>query len=136
VSWLNEKKPKFLGTANRCGGGIGDGDPGSRLCLTDHRGDYRIVSGVVCYYAVEMKNKLHWDDALDVWEFTEWADFSDRYAGHFRQQAIQSEGANGLLYGDPTFLLKEVTAVVFSSVWAFVFTYAMLRIIDGFTPSK
>jgi len=29
-----------------------------------------------------------------------------------------------------------VTAVVFSSVWAFAFTYAMLRIIDAFTPVK
>ena len=38
-----------------------------------------------------------------------------------------------LLYSDPTFLLKQVTAGVFSSVWAFTFTYAMLRIIDGFT---
>jgi len=29
-----------------------------------------------------------------------------------------------------------VVAVTFSSVWAFVFTYAMLRIIDAFTPVK
>jgi Amt family ammonium transporter len=41
-----------------------------------------------------------------------------------------------LLYGDPTFLLKQVVAVTFSSVWAFVFTYAMLRIIDMFTTVK
>ncbi len=47
-----------------------------------------------------------------------------------------ARGANGLLYDDPTFLLKEVTAVVFSSVCAFVFIYAMLRIIDVFTPVK
>jgi Amt family ammonium transporter len=47
-----------------------------------------------------------------------------------------AEGAYGLLYGDPTFFLKQVTAVVFSSVWAFMFTYAMLRVTDGFTPVK
>ena len=41
-----------------------------------------------------------------------------------------------MLYGDPIFLLKQVTAVAFSSVWAFAFTYAMLRIIDEFTPVK
>ena len=41
-----------------------------------------------------------------------------------------------MLYGDPTFLLKQVVAVVFSSVWAFTFTYAMLRIIDAFTTVK
>jgi Amt family ammonium transporter len=56
--------------------------------------------------------------------------------GIFATKQFNPEGANGLLYGDPTFLLKQVTAGVFSSVWAFAFTYAMLRIIDGFTPVK
>jgi Amt family ammonium transporter len=56
--------------------------------------------------------------------------------GIFATKQFNPEGANGLLAGDPTFLLKEVTAVVFSSVWAFTFTYAMLRIIDGFTTVK
>jgi len=23
--------------------------------------------GIVCYVAVQWKNKMHWDDALDVW---------------------------------------------------------------------
>jgi Amt family ammonium transporter len=32
--------------------------------------------------------------------------------------------------------MKQVVAVTFSSVWAFVFTYAMLRVIDAFTPVK
>ena len=41
-----------------------------------------------------------------------------------------------MLYGDPIFLLKQVVAVTFSSVWAFIFTYAMLRIIDAFTTVK
>jgi Amt family ammonium transporter len=56
--------------------------------------------------------------------------------GIFANKEFNPNGANGLLYGDPTFLLKQVTAVVFSSVWAFVFTYGMLRIIDAFTPVK
>jgi Amt family ammonium transporter len=56
--------------------------------------------------------------------------------GIFASRAYNPAGADGLLYGDPTFLLKQVVAVTFSSVWAFVFTYGMLRIIDAFTPVK
>ncbi len=26
-----------------------------------------IAAGVVCYYAIQLKNRLNWDDALDVW---------------------------------------------------------------------
>jgi Amt family ammonium transporter len=56
--------------------------------------------------------------------------------GIFASRAYNPEGANGLLNGDPTFLLRQVVAVTFSSVWAFIFTYAMLRIIDAFTTVK
>ena len=84
-----------------------------------------------------MKNKLGWDDALDVWGVHGVGGFLGIVMlGVFANKAFNPDGANGLLYGDPTFLLKQVTAVVFSSVWAFVFTYAMLRIIDAFTPVK
>jgi len=84
-----------------------------------------------------MKNKLHWDDALDVWGVHGVGGFLGIVMlGIFASRAYNPAGADGLLYGDPTFLLKQVVAVTFSSVWAFVFTYGMLRIIDAFTPVK
>jgi Amt family ammonium transporter len=105
--------------------------------LPDHCRNHRRSLGVVCYYAVEMKNKLHWDDALDVWGVHGVGGFLGIVMlGIFASRAYNSAGADGLLNGDPTFLLKQVVAVTFSSVWAFVFTYAMLRIIDAFTTVK
>jgi Amt family ammonium transporter len=84
-----------------------------------------------------MKNKLQWDDALDVWGVHGVGGFLGIVMlGIFADKQFNPNGANGLLHGDPTFLLKQVVAVTFSSVWAFVFTYAMLRIIDAFTPVK
>jgi Amt family ammonium transporter len=86
---------------------------------------------------VELKNKLHWDDALDVWGVHGVGGaLGIVMLGIFANKQFNPEGANGLLYGDPIFLLKQVTAVAFSTVWAFVFTYAMLRIIDVFTTVK
>ncbi len=41
-----------------------------------------------------------------------------------------------MLYGNPGFFGKQLVAVLFSSVWAFAFTYAMLCIINVFTPVK
>ena len=68
-----------------------------------------IVSGVVCYYAVEMKNKMHWDDALDVWGVHGVGGFLGIVMlGIFANKQFNPEGANGLLYGDPVFLLKQV----------------------------
>ena len=42
-------------------------------------------------------------------------------------------GVNGLLAGDSTFFLKQLVAALFSSVWAFVFTFGMLWLIDRIT---
>ena len=96
-----------------------------------------VVAGVVCYFAVEMKNKLHWDDALDVWGVHGVGGFLGiLMLGLFASSAFNPAGADGLLHGNPSFFFKEVVAVLFSSVWAFGFTYAMLCIINRFTPVK
>ncbi len=137
VAWLNEKKPKFLGLLTGAVAGLATVTPAAGYVSPTTAVIIGIVSGVVCYYAVEMKNKLQWDDALDVWGVHGVGGFLGIVMlGIFANKQFNPEGANGLLYGDPVFLLKQVTAVVFSSVWAFGFTYAMLRIIDAFTTVK
>ena len=137
TAWLNEKKPKFLGLLTGAVAGLATITPAAGFVSPTTAVIIGIVAGVVCYYAVEMKNKLHWDDALDVWGVHGVGGFLGIVMlGVFATKAYNSGGADGLLNGDPTFLLKQVVAVTFSSVWAFVFTYAMLRIIDGFTTVK
>jgi len=41
-----------------------------------------------------------------------------------------------LLYGGGDFLVKQLVAVVLSSVWAFAFTWIMLWLIDKFTKVR
>src|SRR4029077_21232607 len=89
------------------------------------------------YYAVELKNKLGWDDALDVWGVHGVGGaLGIVLLGVFANKEFNPDGANGLLYGDSSFFVKQLAAVLFSSLWAFGFTYAMLRIIDAFTAVK
>jgi ammonium transporter, Amt family len=137
VAWFNEKKPKFLGLLTGAVAGLATVTPAAGYVSPTTAVIIGLVSGVVCYCAVEMKNKLGWDDALDVWGVHGVGGFLGIIMlGIFANQEFNPAGANGLLYGNPTFLLKQAVAVIFSSVWAFVFTYAMLRIIDVFTTVK
>lgn len=137
MAWINEKKPKFLGLLTGAVAGLATITPGAGFVSPSTAVIIGIVAGIVCYYAVEMKNRLHWDDALDVWGVHGVGGaLGIVMLGIFANKAFNPEGANGLLYGDPTFLVKQVVAIVFSSFWAFFFTYAMLRIIDMFTPVK
>ncbi len=50
--------------------------------------------------------------------------------------AFNPNGTNGLLAGNPDFFFKEVAAVVASSIYAFVFTYGMLWLIDRVTKVR
>jgi Amt family ammonium transporter len=137
VAWFNEKKPKFLGLLTGAVAGLATVTPAAGYVSPTTAVIIGLVAGVVCYYAVEMKNRMHWDDALDVWGVHGVGGaLGIIMLGIFANRQFNPAGANGLLYGDPTFLLKQATAVIFSSVWAFAFTYAMLRIIDMFTTVK
>jgi Amt family ammonium transporter len=137
VAWINEKKPKFLGLLTGAVAGLATVTPAAGYVSPTTAVIIGVVAGVVCYYAVEMKNKLQWDDALDVWGVHGVGGFLGIVMlGIFATKQFNPAGADGLLAGNPTFLLKEVVAVTFSSVWAFVFTYGMLRIIDMFTTVK
>ena len=96
-----------------------------------------LAAGVVCYYACALKNKLQWDDALDVWGVHGVGGFLGIVLlGVFASTAwnpAPNGGQNGLLAGDSTFFLKQCAAGLFSSAWAFIFTYGMLWIINRIT---
>lgn len=137
VAWITEKKPKFLGLLTGAVAGLATVTPAAGFVSPSTAAIIGVVAGMVCYFAVEMKNKLQWDDALDVWGVHGVGGALGMIMlGLFATKAFNPDGANGLLYGDSLFLMKQVMAVAFSSIWAFVFTYAMLRIIDVFTTVK
>jgi Amt family ammonium transporter len=56
--------------------------------------------------------------------------------GIFASKAVNTAGADGLLSGGTGFFMKEVVAVVGAALFAFVFTYVMLVIINFITPVK
>jgi Amt family ammonium transporter len=137
VSWISEKKPTFLGLLTGAVAGLATITPASGYVSPSTAVIIGVASGVVCYYAVAMKNKLGWDDALDVWGVHGVGGILGIVMlGIFANKAFNPAGADGLLRGDHWFFYKECIAVLFSSVWAFVFTLGMLRIIDWFTPVK
>ena len=137
TAWLHQKKPKFLGLLTGAVAGLATITPAAGYVSPTTAVIIGLVAGVVCYYAVELKNKLHWDDALDVWGVHGVGGFLGIVMlGIFADQAFNPAGTNGLLNGNPSFFGKQLAAALFSSVWAFLFTYAMLWIINLFTPVK
>ena len=67
VDWRVAKKPKFLGLLTGAVAGLATITPAAGYVSPATAVLIGIVAGVVCYYAVALKNRLGWDDALDVW---------------------------------------------------------------------
>jgi len=137
LAWFIEKKPSFVGLLTGSVAGLATITPAAGYVTIHSAVIIGIVAGIVCYFAVTFKNKLEWDDALDVWGVHGVGGvIGIIMLGLFATKTINPNGANGLFYGNPGFLVKQIVAVIFSSVYALVFTYIMLYLINKVTPVK
>ena len=137
IEWVNGRQPKFVGLLTGAVAGLATITPAAGYVSPTTAVIYGILSGLICYYAVALKNRLGWDDALDVWGVHGvGGSLGIILLGIFASTAWNPNGADGLLYGGAAFFGKQVTAAVVCSLWAFVFTYVMLWLINKVTPAK
>jgi Amt family ammonium transporter len=137
IEWRNARQPKFVGLLTGAVAGLATITPAAGYVSPAMSALIGVLAGGVCFYAVALKNKLGWDDALDVWGVHGVGGFIGViFLGLFASKAWNPAGADGLLLGGTGFFMKQLAAVAISSVWAFGFTYAMLWLIDRVTPVR
>ena len=97
-----------------------------------------IAAGGTCYLAVQLKNKMKWDDALDVWGVHGVGGvLGTILLGIFALNTINpAVTTNGLWFGQTSFFFKQLITVVAASAYAFIFTYIMLALINLITPVR
>ncbi len=134
IAWKKEGKPKFVGLMTGAVAGLVTITPAAGFVPVWAAAIIGIVSGIVCYYAVHMKNKLGWDDALDVWGVHGIGGLTGTILlGVFASHSVNGAIAEGLIYGEAAFFLKQLAAGVIGAVYAFIFTYIMLWVINKIT---
>jgi len=137
IEWTMQKKPKFVGLLTGAVAGLATITPAAGFVSLPSAVMIGIAAGIVCYLAVHLKNKMGWDDALDVWGVHGIGGcIGTILLGVFASKAMNATGADGLMLGGTHFFAKQVIAVVIASAYAFLFTYVMLFIIDKITPVK
>jgi ammonium transporter, Amt family len=137
VEWARERKPKFVGLLTGSIAGLATITPCAGFVPVWTAPIIGSVAGLVCYLAVQFKNRMKWDDALDVWGVHGIGGvLGTILLGVFASKAINAAGADGLIYGGSGFFLKELIAVAGAALYAFVFSYLMLIIINFITPVK
>jgi Amt family ammonium transporter len=137
IEWTKERKPKFVGLLTGSIAGLATITPCAGFVPLWASPIIGIAAGLMCYYAVQFKNKMKWDDALDVWGVHGVGGvLGTILLGVFASKLINPAGADGIIFGGGEFFVKQLVAVSAASVYAFIFTYLMLIIINKITPVK
>ncbi|HEV7179994.1 MAG TPA: ammonium transporter [Candidatus Baltobacteraceae bacterium] len=137
IEWAYGRQPKFVGLLTGAVAGLATITPAAGYVSPVTAIVFGILAGVICYYAVALKNRLRWDDALDVWGVHGVGGVTGIVLlGIFASKAWNPNGADGLLAGGTAFFIKQCVAAVGCSIWAFAFTYGMLWLISRITVTK
>jgi Amt family ammonium transporter len=137
IEWRHARKPKFVGLLTGAVAGLATITPAAGYVSIDSAVLIGIAAGALCYFAVALKNRMGWDDALDVWGVHGvGGTLGIVLLGVFASTAVNAHGAQGLIHGNATFFGKEVAAVAGASLYVIVFTYLMLWTIDRVTAVK
>jgi Ammonia permease len=137
IEWIKERKPKLVGVLTGSIAGLATITPCAGFVPLWASPIIGIIAGGGCYLAVAWKKKRQWDDALDVWGVHGVGGFIGTILlGVFASKAVNASGNNGLIFGNWTFFGKETIAVILASTYGFVFTYAILWLINKITPVR
>jgi Amt family ammonium transporter len=131
AEWRHGGKPTMLGAASGAVAGLVAITPGAGFVTPLSALVIGGIAGVLCFYAVVMKHRLGYDDALDVVGVHgvggTWGALA---TGLFASKAVNAAGRDGLLFGDISTLGIQLLAVVVTWVFAAVVTFVLLKGLD------
>jgi Amt family ammonium transporter len=138
IEWFgSHKRPTFVGLLTGSVAGLATVTPAAGYISYESAFLIGMLGSIVCYWAVKLKNRMGWDDALDVWGVHGVGGVVGTVLlGILGSKAINPNGADGLIFGGTDFFFKELIAVVATAIYAYLFTYYMLVLINKITRVK
>jgi Amt family ammonium transporter len=130
LSWAY-RRPTLLGVATGAGAGLVAITPAAGFVSPIMGIPIGIGAAVICYYCMLFRLKSGIDESLDVWAVHGMGGTWGALAtGIFASVAVNSAGADGLLYGNPEQLLFQAAGI--AAVWAFAFgvTWVLGKVVD------
>lgn len=131
VEWIQRGKPTALGAVSGAVAGLVAITPAAGFVSPLSSIIIGIGAGIFCYIAVNLKERLGYDDSLDVLGIHgvggTWGALA---TGLFASIAINPAGKDGLFFGNPPLLGIQAIAVAATYVFVFVVTLTILKLID------
>jgi Amt family ammonium transporter len=138
VEWLVNKKPTMLGAISGAVAGLVAITPAAGFVTPASSILIGFLGGTICYWGVFwVKEKFGYDDALDAFGLHgiggTWGGIA---TGLFASKSVNSAGANGLFYGDPSLVLKQLIAIVATYLFVGIASYIIIKVVKVFVPVR
>lgn len=134
AEWIKIGKPTTLGTASGAVAGLVAVTPAAGFVGPLPALLIGILAGFFCYGALMAKEKLGYDDALDVVGIHGIGGLWGALAtGLFASTVYNSAGTDGLFYGNPKQLLVQAVGALAAIVYSFIVSWILLRVTTALT---
>lgn len=131
TEWWYRGKPTTLGAASGCVAGLVAITPAAGFVGPVAALIIGLIAGILCYFAIFLKHKFGYDDALDVvGVHGVGGTFGALATGLFASKAVNPAGNDGLFFGNPALLGTQALAVGVTLVYSFVMTLLILKVLD------
>jgi Amt family ammonium transporter len=131
VEWSRSGKPTMLGVATGAVAGLVAITPGAGFVGPIAAIIIGAVAGIVCFYAVVMKNRFGYDDSLDVVGVHgvggTWGALA---TGLFASAAVNAGGTDGLFFGNAALLGPQILSILATWIYAGIGTWIILKVLD------
>jgi len=132
LEWLVRGKPTALGAASGAVAGLVAITPAAGFVSPMAAIAIGALVSPICFGAIQLKNKLGYDDSLDAFGVHgvggTWGALA---TGLFASLAVNPAGANGLLHGNPALLGIQVLAVLATAAYSMVGTFILVKVLDA-----
>jgi Amt family ammonium transporter len=130
LGWIY-RRPSALGVATGAVAGLVAITPGAGFVHPLAGIPIGIVASVIGYYCILWRTRKGIDESLDVWAVHGMGGIWGALAtGIFASAAINSGGADGLLWGGGLQFAKQIAGVAAVGIFAFVATWILGKLVD------
>ena len=137
ISWMHKGVPSVVGATAGAVAGLVAITPAAGYVTPAASILIGLIVALVCYGAVQLRDRINVDDALDVWAVHGvGGTVGALCTGLFATTVINSGAANGLFYGNPAQLGIQAIAVAASWVFSGVMTFIILKIVNIVVPLR
>lgn len=131
VEWKHRGRPTMLGFVSGLVAGLVAITPAAGFVSVKASVLFGLSAGALCYAAVLLKDRLHYDDSLDAFGVHGVGGILGALlTGVFAQRALNPAGRDGLLSGHPAQLAQQLLGVLVVGLYSAALTYGILKLVD------